>query len=57
MSTTTTREMIQALAAKLGSAELRKRIDELRRDPSTGFIVMGAAVAIAAIYDKEFPNG
>lgn len=50
-----TTEMISALEAKLGKEELRRRIDELRRDDE-GYIHTRAMVAIYQIYESEFPD-
>jgi len=50
-----TTEMIGALEAKLGKEELRRRIDEGRRD-GDGYIHTGAMKVIYRLYFEEFPE-
>lgn len=49
----TASEMLDALATRLSRYELRRQIDELRRDPTTGDIRMSTIAAISVIYKRE----
>lgn len=50
----TATEMLTALEARLGKAELRRQIDNLRRDPDTGDIRMRTIAAVTELYKREF---
>lgn len=50
----TATEMLSALEAKLSKEELRRQIDNLRRDPATGDIRMRTIAAVAELYKREF---
>jgi len=49
----TATEMLAALASKISKEELRRQIDELRRDPATGDIRMSTVAAISVIHQRE----
>ena len=47
-------EALRKLEEKLGKQELRRQIDELRRDPETGYIRIRTITAVYEIYKREF---